>query len=505
MTTRISGLMSGLDIDTLVKDMMKSKRAPLDKLTQQKQTLEWQREQYRDINAKIVDFRQNKLFNYGLSSAISAKQVSVTGNTSAVSAKANSDAVVGNISIEVTDLATGDSVMSQATGFGAVDMNATLKTLKTSKGFAYTADADGKITVNVGASGSIKLDENTDTLATFISKLNSSKDANVNAYLDGSTGKISITSKGTGDASTIAVDLGATIFSNFNLGAVDQGHDADVTINGIATKRSSNTFTENGVQITLNAKTLGTAATLKTTSNTDKIVDTIKSFVKDYNDLLDTVNKKLGEERYRSFTPLTSDQKKEMSDDEVKLWEDKAKSGLLRNDSTFGVMVSSFRLAAITDVNVNGQDVNLTAFGITTGDYTQKGKLVVDEEKLRKALDSNPDQVIGFFSQKVTETSSVPSKAAVNPNNGLFARLSNISMFALSELATKAGTSRVSSATDVAFSADSRIGEQLRSLDNRMSDMTRRLTMAEDRYYKQFAAMESAMSKYSSQSSMFGG
>lgn len=61
---RISGLASGMDIDTLVQQMMKAKRVPLDKLNQQKQVLEWKRDNYRAINSQLVDFRNNKLFNY---------------------------------------------------------------------------------------------------------------------------------------------------------------------------------------------------------------------------------------------------------------------------------------------------------------------------------------------------------------------------------------------------------------------------------------------------------
>lgn len=45
MAIRISGLASGMDIDDIVSKLMKTERVPLDKLTQKKQTLEWQRRQ----------------------------------------------------------------------------------------------------------------------------------------------------------------------------------------------------------------------------------------------------------------------------------------------------------------------------------------------------------------------------------------------------------------------------------------------------------------------------
>ncbi|MFC4303435.1 flagellar filament capping protein FliD [Cohnella boryungensis] len=496
MVTRITGMASGLDVDQLVKDLMKAKRAPLDKLTVQKTTLEWQREQYREINAKIVDFRNNKLFNYGLEGTFNAKQATISGNSSAVSATAKADAVTGSMTIEVTKLAEGATWKSASgAGMGAVDLNTKLKDLGGS--FNYTADAEGKITIQTGGS-SIVLDENTDTLATLVSKLNNSKDANVNVFLDSRTGEMSITSKTTGDAS--AINLVSDIFDNFGL-VQAAGHDAELKINGISTKRASNTFTENGVEITLNGLSQGNSTTLKVGSNTNQMIDTIKSFVKDYNELMDAINKKLGEERYRTYKPLTSEQKKEMSESEVELWESKAKSGLLKRDSTFTTLVSSFRLSAVTDVNVNGTNVNLSSLGISTGEYQQRGKLIIDETKLRSALEANPDQVIGFFTQRASESEKTPPGAsAVNKDNGLFGRLSNIAMFSIQDLATKAGTSRVSTTTDAAFNADSNIGEQLRLLDIRMTDMNKRMLQAENQYYKQFAAMESAINRFSAQS-----
>ena len=56
MVTRIGGLASGMDIDTLVSDLMKAERLPLDKLTQKKQILEWQRDDYRSMNTLLSDF-----------------------------------------------------------------------------------------------------------------------------------------------------------------------------------------------------------------------------------------------------------------------------------------------------------------------------------------------------------------------------------------------------------------------------------------------------------------
>ena len=240
----------------------------------------------------------------------------------------------------------------------------------------------------------------------MVSKINSSSGADVNAFLDASTGKMSLTAKTSGTGGSVAI--AGDILSNFDLTTVAAGENADVTINGIATTRSSNTFTENGVEITLNALSGGSVSKLSVVTNTDKTVETIKAFIADYNSLLDTVNGKLNEERYRKYTPLTDDQKKEMSDDEITLWETKAKSGFLHNDSTLSQAVNNIRLSSITDVTIDGNKVNLTSLGISTGDYTSRGKLIIkDEAKLRAAIEANPDQVTKFFTQQSTKRNHV--------------------------------------------------------------------------------------------------
>lgn len=603
MVMRISGFSSGLDIDTIVKNLMKAQRAPLDKLTQQKTTLEWQREQYRDVNIKMVDFRNNKLFNYGLQGMVSAKQVQTSGNTSAVSAKADSTAIAGPMSIEVKQLATFSSVTSTS-GVGTVDKTKTLKQLSDSGTLNYTA-ASGKVDVTINGK-TIQLDETVDTLNSMVARINADKDMNVTAFIDGTTGKLSLTSKtggpvsittggtllddflggqssktgigavtpatdtlaslmadgkltytasggmidftingnpisisenatlddlltaidGSGagvkasiDAATGKLSIRSTsangqvtvsgdLFDKFNLSAnvATTGQNAKVVINGIETERQSNTFSENGVNITLNALSGGTATTLNVTSDTDKIIDSIKTFIKEYNDVLETVNDKINEERYRKFPPLTSEQKAEMSEDEIKMWEEKAKSGLIRRDPTLTTMVDNMRLAAMTDVTIDGVKVNLASLGIETGEWTQRGKLVIkDEAKLRKAIEANPTQVEKFFTQQTTQTDEKLKVLPTNPDNGLFNRLSNSLMTAIEDLSKKAGTSKYSISKDATFLESSSISEQLRFLDTRINSANDRLNRLEVTYYRQFTAMETAMNRFQSQSSaLFG-
>lgn len=70
----------------------------------------------------------------------------------------------------------------------------------------------------------------------------------------------------------------------------------------------------------------------------------------------------------------------------------------------------------------------------------------------------------------------------------------------LDDLATTAGTSKVSTELTSSFNNTSNMGEQLRILDVRIADLTSKLSIKETNYYKKFTAMETAINKYNSTS-----
>lgn len=105
---RIGGLASGMDIDQIVKDMMKAKRIPLDKMKQQKQIIEWKRDDYRGMNTMLLGFR-DRLAQLKLTSNYRARMVSSTDEAK-VSATVTSGASQASYSIsEVDRLATAAS------------------------------------------------------------------------------------------------------------------------------------------------------------------------------------------------------------------------------------------------------------------------------------------------------------------------------------------------------------------------------------------------------------
>ncbi|WP_410512603.1 flagellar filament capping protein FliD [Paenibacillus sp. BR2-3] len=502
MTLRVSGLASGIDVDSIVKEMMTAKRIPLDKLNQQKQTLQWQRDNYREMNSKLVDFRNNKLLKYNTSAQLNTQKAVVSGNTTALTAEATSTANGIPMTISVTQLAKPASHATK--GMGMVDgsgnrltSNSKLTELQALNGGTPTA-GEYKLTLN---GTEIKFSENI-SIAEVVSKINMTSAAKVTAKFDELTGKLTISSNIFSSGGTVTLGADNSLLTLFgSAGATDftPYQSSEVYINGTAPANkltfSSNNFSINGVQINLLSTTTapvtppalpdpssGTPVTINTQSDPAKALETIKNFIQDYNDLLNTLNSKITEEKYRDFTPLTDEQKKEMKDNDIEQWEIKAKSGMLKNDEILKSTISSMRSI------ITNQLGDLSSIGITTGKYFENGKLYIDEVKLKAALQNNPQNVTTIL-QGSTST------------DGVFDRLSDGINTALDKISTKAGTSKYSTDLNSTYKSESIIGKRLTDYNTRISVFQNRLNDMESNYYKQFTAMETAINKYNSQSS----
>ncbi|GGA43633.1 flagellar filament capping protein FliD [Paenibacillus physcomitrellae] len=489
---RIGGLASGMDTDTIVKQLMTAARAPLDKLNQQKQVLEWTREDYRTINSKLVDFRNNKVLTYDKSSSMLAQKAVITGNTTSISAQATSSANQISMDVVVKSLATKTTAQSKGSLGSDVTPQTTLADLAKQQG---TADEDIPDTYTVTINKATITLNKTDSLSSVVTKINSNKDANVNAVFDEVAGKLSISSKTFG-----ATDLSIDSDSSSNsltalLGGFtepEKGMKASVEVNGKSYTPDSNSLTLNGVEISLLSVTPeGEKSTISNQPDSSKALETIKAFVQNYNDLLDTLNKKVSEEKYRDYPPLTDDQKKELTDDDITAWTDKAKSGTLKNDEILKSAISSMRDAITKAIGSSGV-FNLTDVGITTGQWYEGGKLTLDEDKFKSAIESNPQGVTDLFQGSSTQP-------------GLFDQMADSLNGVLDKLASKAGTSKYSADLTAAFKTESTMGKSLKDYEQRISDLQDRLDDMENRYYSQFTAMEQAISKYNSQSSYLAG
>ncbi|MEF3353332.1 flagellar filament capping protein FliD [Paenibacillus sp. GYB006] len=481
---RISGLASGIDTDSMVKALMTAAKTPLNTLNQKKQIVEWQRESYREVNSKLVDFRNNKLSNYRLAQTMNTQTAVVSGNTNAVTAVAKNNANGISMNVVVERLATKSGIEGE---------------LKTSTGVANSKTTLGSLeSGNSSSTYTIEINQQkfefsgTDTIASVVSKINGNKDAKATAIFDEVTGRLSITSSEFGKG--ISVDSDSSNFMKLTHSTEVKGQKALVKINGVDKEYDSNTVEVNGVQLTFNGISKDSTGSINPTVittevNSSNVLDTVKAFIQQYNDLLSLLNSKTSEEKYRTFQPLTDDQKEAMSEDDIEKWTEKAKSGLLKNDDILKSTVSSMR-SVITEYLGTGSSVSLGSLGITTGTYSEGGKLYLDEAKLKAAVLSNPEGVLQLFQGSAVDSS----------DKGLFDKMYDKLGDSLDKLATKAGTSKYSADVTAAFNTTNTMYKTLKDYDKRISAMTTKLNNLEERYYNQFTAMEKALSQLNNQS-----
>jgi len=512
MGMRVGGLASGMDIDQIVSDLMKVERVPLDKLNQKKQVLEWQRDDYRSINTNLTDFDKNIFEGINRQSSFTKKIVSSTDQNAVSARNINGTSNVYS-TIRVDQLAEAAYMNSSAdirsnTAFNPDnilnDERANLTTDFTSNTFTIQAiKADGTL----GGVVSFTIDPATDSLNDVLDDINNSA-AGVNAFYDSQTGKISMTAKNTGDVSGQAEILVTGDFLTGSLGLAsnniaagangNEGKNALFNINGLNTQRSSNTFQINGYEYTLKQVTdngdgvtqAGELVTITSTTDTDSIYNTVMDFVNKYNETIDKLNSKTSEERYRTYPPLTAEQKKGLTGNEIELWEAKAKSGLLRNDAIISSGLNKMRLDIYSPVSgLSSEYSQLTQIGITTSsNYREKGKLIVDENKLREAINNDPMAVNDLFNKKVTDVNG----KIVSEESGIAVRLRDSIKGTVSNIETKAGNVYK---TNDQYS----IGMDLTRVDKDIFRLESRLIDIENRYWREFNAMEQAIQKSNEQ------
>ena len=233
----------------------------------------------------------------------------------------------------------------------------------------------------------------------------------------------------------------------------------------------------------------GTTETIQVDRDTDQIIEGIKSFVDEYNKLIKTLNDYLDEDTsYKEYAPLTDAQKKEMSEKEIELWEEKAKEGLLHRDSTIDSFLQSMR-TALYEKPV-GCAYALYDLGIETGEWESKGQLVFtsdSEAKLRQVLESDPESVMQLFTDS---------------EEGIFTKINNImddtakissgSPGALVELAGVKGKASESNNT---------LYEQIKDIDDRIAALKETYEREKNRYWSEFNTMEQLISNMNVQSS----
>lgn len=401
-----------------------------------------------------------------------------------------------------------------------LDVSQSLEALSTKFANDLVFNASGKLSFTIN-SKTFEFDKSV-SLSSMMNTINSDATANVNMTYDEASDKFILTSKQYGDGDNIRIDA-ITQQGNFFgpssaagidisngsavIAAENQGVDAKVKIDGQLLVRSSNSFTLNGVTYNLlkaHTSPDTQSAGVSVTQDVDSIYNNIKAFIDKYNDVIDKLNTKMSEKYDRDYQPLTDDQKSGMNADDIKKWEDKAKTGLLQNDALLQNAVYSMR-RALSDA-VDGIGINLSSIGITTGTYSDKGKLTIDETKLKDAISKNPDAISDLFCKSSTSYPSnyklsVSQKSTRYKEEGLAYRISDILDENIRTTGGKGVLLQKAGITGDITEFDNTIYDEIAGYNQKISEWTDKLKDKENYYYQKYTNLEQAMSKMNQQSS----
>jgi flagellar capping protein FliD len=537
MPIRMTGMVSGLDTDSIVKELVSAYSTKKEKYKKEQTKLGWKQEIWKDLNKEVNTFYKS-VGNLRFEGGYSTKKTT-SSDTAKATVSAGSNAVTGTQKLHV--LSTAQSGYLTGGKITASDSSAkvTSSTKLSELGFTedetalkfIAKDKDGK-----DISADIKLSKDS-TISDAVKAL---RDVGLNASFDENNGRIFLSSSATGastdfslksDGSDASKNLLNTLALNTDASEVTEaskratkidGSDAAIVLNGVVYTSSSNNFSINGLSISVNAvtdsvdlskaKTNGSldadkisdmlvntplndseAISITTSTDTQGIYDKIKDFITSYNNIINKMTKLYNADSAGNYEPLTDDEKSEMSDSEIEKWETKIKDSLLRRDSTLSTVMSAMTTAMSGGATVNGKTYFLSNFGISTLGYMNAAEneqnayhIDGDEDdentsgntdKLMTALNSDPDTVMDFMKQMATNLYNAIDKQMTSTT-----LRSKYSIYNDKEMTT-----------------------QYKNYTTTIKEWETKISNKEDYYYKKFSSMESALSKLNSQTSSLSG
>lgn len=492
MAMRLSGLMSGMDTDSVIQELVAARRTKVDTAVKAQTKLEWKQDAWKDLNKKLKNLQNKYIGNMRFTSAYSKKTTKVS-NSNAVSVITGENAVNGVQELKVKELAkTAYLTGAEVTRTDGAKADALTKL----KDLGMVSD-DATITFTNNGTGEAKTFEVKDdtTISDVLTWLKN--DCGVNANFDENNQRIFVSAKesgakndftlsGTGRALT---ELG---LSQKNNGAKKiAGQDAEIELNGATFTSSSNTFNINGLTFTALSKTAeNEVVTVTTQDDTDGIYDMIKDFLKEYNSIINEMDKLYNADSAKGYEPLTDEEKEALSESEVEKYEKKIKDALLRRDSNLSSVSNALKQEMSAGIEIGGKMMYLSDFGINTLGYfnapdNEKNAYHIDgdaddentsgnADKLKTMISNDPGTVISFFtklSQNLYEEMSNQSKS-----------VDGYRSFG-------------------SFYDDKKMKSDYDDYKTKIADLEQKLADYEDKWYKKFAAMETAMAKMQSNTS----
>lgn len=613
-TMRLTGLMSGMDTESIIQQLVSAKQTKVDDAKKAQTKLEWKQTAWKELNTKIKNLQSKYISTMRFSTAYSKRTTKVS-NSSAVSVITGENAVKGVQSLKINKLAktgyltgaelkgkdgslTVASKVSDIEGFSAggafnitsgsnsVDVTVTedttisdvlnkLKEAGVNASFdaknqrffvsasASGLDSDFSITASdsagdaalslLGLKTKIGSGEGEDNatykkyaeLAAFyvegdksatLDKINADGritnaiNSRVNSYLEqyksllssrdsasqmkdltdnyidvtsttdadgkvtySATAKAALTAE-VEDSYYNSVQYAAKVIADGSAsgGATKvSGQDAEIVLNGATFTGNTNVFEINGLTFTaLSTTAAGEEITVTTEDDVDGIYDMVKGFLKEYNSLINEMDKLYNADSAKGYEPLTDDEKDAMSDTEVEKYEQKIKDALLRRDSNLSTISSALKEVMSAGIEINGKTMYLSNFGINTLGYFE----AADNEKNAYHIDGDPDDTSTSGNADVLK-----SMISTDPDTvvSFFSTLSKNLYDKMSSLSKSVDGYR----TFGNFYDDKKMKSDYDDYKTKISELEEKLNDYEDKWYSKFSKMETALAKLQSNSS----
>ena len=500
---RLSGLISGMDTDSIISQLVSVRRTKVDKQIGNQTKLSWKQDIWKDLNKDLKSL-QSTAQKMRFTTAYLKKTVKAS-NSNKVSVIAADGATNSVQSLQIESLAktaylTGGVVKK------ADESGDKLTALSKLSDLGITNDTSITLTDKKGNAIGDPIElKAKGTISDVLSQL---KKAGLNASFDENNQRFFISAKQsgaeydfnfTGDADAIS-QLGLAVAEDEDnvpegMATKIKGEDAVIFLNGAKFTNSNNTFNINGLTITALGKTeANEEITLTTENDTSGIYDSIKSFLKSYNTIINKLDKVYNADSAKGYNPLTDDEKEAMTDKEVEEYENKIKDSLLRSDGTVNSIITSLTQSMSKAYEVNGKSMYLSNFGIGTLSYftaadNEKHALHIDgdsedentsgnADKLLNMIKNDPDSVVSFFTQM---------------SNELYTKMNKLSSSV--EGQRSYGT----------FYEDKKMKADYTSYTTKIAEMEEKVNAYEDRLYKQYSAMEKALAKLQSKTNALSG
>ncbi len=272
------------------------------------------------------------------------------------------------------------------------------------------------------------------------------------------------------------------------------GQNGKIVLNGAEFESNTNSFSVNGLTIQATGLTAeGEELQINTDTDVNGIFDTVKNVLKQYNEIINEMAKLYNADAAKGFEPLTDEEKEEMSDKEVEKWESKVKDAMFRRDSNMGDLITTMSTAMMKTYQVNGKTMALSSLGIHTLGYLNADK----NEQYAYHIDGDEDDA-------TTGSNTDKLKSAIAKDPGMVTDLlSQVFKGLYTDLDNKMKSTELRSRFSIYN--DKEMKTQVTKYESSLKKWDIRIADEEDKYYKQFGAMEKALAKLQSSTNALAG